>query len=154
MWRGQWSGAWVGNWEGAQASEIVVPPRVGGGAGSWKSGERPRPKREAWREELDRLFAKPIPVVKERPQAPKRITPSSVGLTPKQQAYFDALYARLIASVNAQEVARKAALLAEAENEARAAIELMLLAQAEEAQVRQQMRDFDIVFVAAVLAVS
>ena len=109
-------------------------------------------KREPWRDELERLFAKPkAEVQKQAPKvAPKKR--AAVGLTAKQQAYFDSLYAALIEAQNAQERARKMAAIAQAEGEAQAAIELLQAALAAENTVRQQMRDFDIVFVAAVLA--
>ena len=140
----------------ALAGAVVEPPQppaipeiiTGGGYVS----QGLKAKREPWRDELERLFAKPkAEVQKQAPKAaPKKR--AAVGLTAKQQAYFDSLYAALIEAQNAQERARKMAAIAQAEGEAQAAIELLQAALAAENTVRQQMRDFDIVFVAAVLA--
>ena len=134
--------------DGPPPQPVVSEAITGGGYFS----EGLKAKREPWRDELERLFAKPkAEVQKQAPKAaPKKR--AAVGLTAKQQAYFDSLYAALIEAQNAQERARKMAAIAQAEGEAQAAIELLQAALAAENTVRQQMRDFDIVFVAAVLA--
>lgn len=128
-----------------------IPPAVVITGGGYVS-QGLKAKREPWRDELDRLFAKPKTEApkQQKAQAPRK--PANVGLTASQQAYFNRLYAALIESQNQQEQARRLAAIAQAEDEAQTAILMLQQAMAAEQLVRQQMRDFDIVFVAAVLA--
>lgn len=135
----------------AGAVAPAPPQNVGFGGADWFS-EPLRVKREPWREELDRLFAKPK---KAKPLPPKpavRRKPVEVGLTWEQRAYFDSLYDQISQAVKAQEVARQMAAVAQVEQEALAAIQMLQEAIAAEEAARRRMIDFDIVFVAAVLA--
>lgn len=130
----------------------AMPAEITGGG--WPSFDRPRKKkREDWRKALDELMSQPAPAVVV--QALDEATPQEVikapQLTAAQKAYMDGVFAAIVRAKNEQDRARKLALIATAEREAMQA--QMLLAQAIEAErvAKQQMIDFDLAFVAAVL---
>jgi hypothetical protein len=114
-------------------------------------------RRYAWnpptrrrRRELDEVMAQPAPaqVVEALSQPVEIVQPA---LNAAQRAYIDGVFAAIVRAKNEQDRARKLAEIATAEQEATHA--QMLLAEAVEAErvAKQQMMDFDIAFVAAVL---
>ena len=131
----------------------VAPPPVVDSPGYLGGfiGPTARRKKEKWREELDRLLSpeKP-PVVKARPTIqPTRAEPEP---TEAIKAYVDGLFANILQAQRLQEQARQLALIAKADQEAAEAREMLALAIEAERIAQQEMQDFDIVFVATVLA--
>lgn len=124
----------------------VVPVYAGG-----FSEPSVRRKKERWREELDRLLSpeKP-PTAKARPV----IAPTVQEPEPTEavRAYVDGLFANILQAQRLQEQARQLALIAKADQEAAEAREMLALAIEAERIAQQEMQDFDIVFVATVLA--
>ena len=130
------------------------PVEIPAYSGGWPTKE-PRRKRKAepWQDELKRLFAPPEPakvaapvavVVERAPEAPKLDAASS--------AYIDGVFAAIVHAKNLQEQARKAKESARAERELIAAQALMAAAVEAERIAQQEMMDFDVAYVAAVLA--
>jgi len=126
------------------------PPAIAEASGGWPLWDLvPRRKR---RKELDEVMAKPAPAaVVEALKLPRVKVIEAPGLTAAQQAYMDGVFAAIVRAKNEQERARKLAEIATADREAQQA--QMLLAQAVEAErvAKQQMMDFDLAFVVAVL---
>jgi hypothetical protein len=115
-----------------------------------------RKTREKWREELDKLHApeqpkpapKPVPTA-EPAKAPKFQPPR---LDSDSQAYIDGLFASIERARVQQEKARQLAAIAKADQETAKAMEMLAVAIEAERVAQQEMMDFDIAFVAAVLA--
>ena len=135
---------------GSSEAPPAPPPSVSGG---WPTLRRERRKNlEPWQEELERLFAKPEPEVEVQPVEEAKPAPVAVGLTKSQRAYIDGLYASIVRAKNEQERARRMALVATAEREALEAQAMLAVAVEAERVAKRQMMDFDIAFVATVLA--
>jgi hypothetical protein len=134
----------------------VEQPQNAGGWPLWDLRPR-RKKREAWQDELARLREKLKPEAPRVARSVEIAEPVAVvvpQLTKADQAYIDGALAAIIQAKNEQEAARKALEAARAEQE-RAAAELLLMQAIEAERIAQQeMMDFDIAFVAAVLASS
>ena len=137
---------------GASVVEPPAPPPAQTYLGGWSAPEpQRRKKREQWREELDALFAKPAPVeIEQAVEKPRTVYVPDIGRA--GQKYIDALLASIATAQQEQQRAQQQAALATAERKAEEA--QARLAQAIEAEqtARRQIRQFDIAFVAAVLA--
>ena len=138
---------------GAVAPPPPSPPAVSEASGGWPLWDLvPRRKR---RKELDEVMAKPAPAavveVLAKPRGVKDSLIAAPKLTATQQAQLDGMFAAIVRAKNEQERARRLAEIAKADGEAQQA--QMLLAQAVEAErvAKQQMMDFDLAFVVAVL---
>ena len=100
-------------------------------------------------------MAKPAPAavveVLAKPRGVKDSLIAAPKLTATQQAQIDGMFAAIVRAKNEQEQARRLAEIAKADGESQQA--QMLLAQAVEAErvAKQQMMDFDLAFVVAVL---
>jgi hypothetical protein len=134
---------------GSEPAPAPPPAAVSGG---WPTLRRKEGKREKWREELDELFAEPVAVEVPQPEPAPAAKPVSVPLTRSQKAYFDGLYAEIVRAKNEQERAKKQALAASAAQEAAEAQTLLAEAIEAERVAKRRMMDFDIAFVASVLA--
>ena len=122
-------------------------------SGGWPTLRRERRKKsEPWQDELKKLFAKPEPEVEVQPVEEAKPAPVVVGLTRSQRAYIDGLFASIVRAKNEQERARRMALVATAEREALEAQAMLAVAVEAERVAKRQMMDFDIAFVATVLA--
>jgi hypothetical protein len=133
-------------------AEVAPPPVAETYSGGWPAWDlQPRKRREKWRQQLDELKAKPVPPAVVKALAEPVEIVEAPRLTATQQAYIDGVFAAIVRAKNEQERARKLAEVAQAEADALQA--QMLLAQAIEAErvAKQQMMDFDLAFVAAVL---
>jgi hypothetical protein len=142
------------------AVEPPAPPpaeQVTPGYGGFRLDPPRRRRREAWQDELARLREKLKPEAPKVARAAEIAEPAAVvvpQLTKADQAYIDGALAAIIQAKNEQEAARKAIEAARAEQE-RAAAELLLMQAIEAERIAQQeMMDFDIAYVAAVLASS
>jgi hypothetical protein len=133
---------------GAEAPPAVVQPQYFGGVALRKPAKRD----EVWKQELERLFAEPEPEIEAVVEPAPAAKPVSVPLTRSQQAYFDGLYAEIVRAKNEQERAKKQALAASAAQEAAEAQTLLAEAIEAERVAKRRMMDFDIAFVASVLA--
>jgi hypothetical protein len=126
------------------------PPAVAEASGGWPLWDLvPRRKR---RKELDEVLAKPAPAAVVEVLAKPRVEfVKAPKLTATQQAQLDGMFAAIVRAKNEQERARRLAEIARADGEAQQA--QMLLARAVEAErvAKQQMMDFDLAFVVAVL---
>lgn len=142
------------------AVEPPAPPpaeQVTPGYGGFRLDPPRRRRREAWQDELARLREKLKPEAPKVARAAEIAEPAAVvvpQLTKADQAYIDGALAAIIQAKNEQEAARKTIEAARAEQE-RAAAELLLMQAIEAERIAQQeMMDFDIAYVAAVLASS
>lgn len=110
----------------------------------WSPPQRPKIDFEAF---TDR------PKVVEREPVRTEVRTDVAGyVDPEAKAYSDFLVAKLIAAVNAQEAARKIAQSAiRAEAIRQAEIELMAAIE-EERRIKQEIQDFDVAYVMAMLA--
>jgi len=136
--------------------DAVAPPveQVTPGYGGFRLDPPRKRKREAWQDELARLREKLQPEAPKVAQVAEPVAVVVPQLTKADQAYIDGALAAIIQAKNEQEAARKAIEAAQAEQE-RAAAELLLMQAIEAERIAQQeMMDFDIAFVAAVLASS
>lgn len=170
MWRGPWLGEWLGDWEGAESGgpgyADMSAVLAGGGSlvgtlapiatavesvtPGWVWNP-PKRKRIRFEEEQPKPIDKPVQV---EPVIEVRRFDGAVKLDPSAQAYIDGIFAELIRQQNAQEQARQAIKVA-AEEAARLQAELQLMIAIEaERQARQELMDFDLAFVMAVLAES
>lgn len=138
---------------GAVSPPQPPAPAAAEASGGWPLWDfAPRRKR---RKELEEVMAKPVPAAVVEVMAKPRGVKDSLTVAPKltatQQAYIDGVFASIVRAKNEQERARRLAESAKADGEAQQA--QMLLAQAVEAErvAKQQMMDFDLAFVVAVL---
>jgi hypothetical protein len=143
----------------ALTGAVAPPPveQVTPGYGGFRLDPPRRKRREAWQDELARLREKlqlEAPKVARAAEIAEPVAVVVPQLTKADQAYIDGALAAIIQAKNEQEAARKAIEAARAEQE-RAAAELLLMQAIEAERIAQQeMMDFDIAFVAAVLASS
>lgn len=119
---------------------------------TWSPPEdRARRLRERWRQELDALTAKvdePEEAVQPEVKAPQRQKVSTVDVG----AYVEALLKDIARARRVVELAQAQAEFVRAEQERAEAQARLELALQIEAQARREMRDFDVAFIAAMLA--